>query len=380
MIFERAGMLERFYTDSSNYSFLGKINNFISLKKGPFLRLKSRKIINIPKHKIYSSDLIFFNGLFKHKPSLREFNLWKHKAFSKKAIKWGLGHADAIYHMEIENIDFVRFAKEQNKIIITDMFISPITDKLLIEEQLKYPFLDSVNYSKKEVKGYLAKYKEIIQLSDLILCPSEWVAKGVLEVNPNVANKIRVVPYGSSISFIGLKNKPVKGRFLFVGTDGLRKGLPYLAIAATRLKQSYPDMDFRVAGLKKEDVECHNLFNDLNFLGKLSKSRLKLEYLKADAFILPTFSEGLAGVLIEAMSAGLPIITTKNSGVDIKDEVNALQIETGNVNDIIMAVMKIYNNRDLRDYLSKESIKNASEYTIESWTKRLLKVFEEFDK
>ena len=54
-----------------------------------------------------------------------------------------------------------------------------------------------------------AKYK---------LSVSEWVKEGLHEYMKtiNVSKKIKVIPYGSSISYIS-SNKPIKGRILWVG-------------------------------------------------------------------------------------------------------------------------------------------------------------------
>jgi glycosyltransferase involved in cell wall biosynthesis len=311
--------------------------------------------------------------------SLREYDLWKHRVFSKKAMQWGLGNADAVYHMSIENLDFLKYAKCQRKLLITDVFQSPITDELIMKEQSKFPFLIEANSNHEKLHRYKFFFKQIIELTDLLICPSNWVAQGVLQINPKVENKIRIVPYGSSINLKNIENEPNKGQFLFVGNKILIKGLPYLAQAATRLKKKYPDMDFRVAGLNKEGVLNHKLFQDLRFLGKLDKKSLIDEYRIADAIIVPSISEGLSGALTEAMNIGLPIIATNNAGIIITDEVTGLLIQPGNVDDICLAVEKLLTNRVLREQLSEASKNQAHYYSMESWEKRLVGTLQEMN-
>lgn len=370
-------LLHAFYTDSSSISVLGKLSSLLKIFHPSIKKLANRKLDQIPSIKVKSTDKLFFSNLFEKKMSFKQQNLQNHKIFSKKAIRWGVDGADALYHMYIENLDLVRYAKSKKLKIITDVYISPITEDIMLKEHENFPFLDNVNYSAEDIETYKNKIDEVIELSDVLLCPSNWVAQGVLEINPNVKGKIKVVPYGSSISFKGVENNPTIGRFLFVGYDVSRKGLVYLAKAATLLKQVNAKVDIRIAGLKREGDLTHPIFKDLNFLGKLDFENLKEEYSIADCFILPSFSEGLAGVLVEAMSAGLPIIATLNSGVDFVHEQNGLVIKPGNVKDIVIACNRILNNRGLRANLARNAAEMSSYYTLESWENRLVKVLKD---
>ena len=247
----------------------------------------------------------------------------------------------------------------------------------MIKEHQNHPYLKNINYDLDDMKIYKEKIEEAINLSDVLLCPSNWVAKGVLEVNPKVKDKIKIVPYGSSISFSDLSNDPVVGRFLFVGYDVPRKGLVYLGKAASILKNMNYNIDVRIAGLSREGELNHEVFRDLNFLGKLEFHQLKEEYTLADSFVLPSFSEGLAGVLVEAMSAGLPIISSLNAGIDFSHKENAYVITPGNDKEIVEAMLSIIDNRVLREHLAMNSKKLADYYSIASWGERLEKVLKD---
>lgn len=369
------GILKYLYTDSSNKSLLGFFASIFKSLNSSANKLSNRKIEGIPNDFIKSTDVIFFKSIFRKNTRFKLENLWNHKIFSKKAIKWGVEDADAIYQMYIENLDFIKFAKSKKLKIITDIYISPLTESLMIQEHMKHPFLKNVNYNIDDNKIYEKKVRETIELSDVLLCPSKWVADGVIEFDIRAKDKVKIVPYGSSISFSNVVNKPIKGRVLFVGYDISRKGLIYLGMAASILKNK--NFDFRVAGLERTGELCNNVFQELNFLGKLDYASLKKEYESADVFILPSFSEGLAGVLVEAMSAGLPIIATKNSGIEIQNEEDGLVIKPGDVEDIVTAVNKIYNNRELRNKLAEKALINSEKYSIMAWEKRLVKVLQE---
>ena len=81
----------------------------------------------------------------------------------------------------------------------------------------------------------------------------------------------------------------------------MRKGLHVLVDAFKICREFGMDIELRIAGLESyigEDIEGSRM------LGKLNSEEIKKEFLSADVFVLPTISEGMAGVAIEALAAG----------------------------------------------------------------------------
>jgi len=220
---------------------------------------------------------------------------------------------------------------------------------------------------------------QALELADVALCPSSWVAEGVVMLSPKNAEKIQICPYGSSITYGDRVNEPVPGRIFYAGNCLLRKGLPELARAADLLRPRYPDLDFRIAGIDDPAVRCRPECRNLSFLGSLSGERMQQEFLSADMFVLPTHAEGLASVMIEAIAAGCPVITTRRAGVDIEDGVNGLLIEPGDVDALVAAIERVYGDRGLRDTLAANARTLAANYTMEAWKNRLVAVLRSFD-
>ena len=98
------------------------------------------------------------------------------------------------------------------------------------------------------------------------------------------------------------------------------------------------------------------------------------QYSTADAFVFPTFSEGLAGVVLEAMTA-VTYLTTNASGIQIDNYENAILLEVGSVKSITEACFNILEDRQLRNKLSNNSLKNALFYNEFNWESRLIKCF-----
>ncbi|MBU2410890.1 MAG: glycosyltransferase family 4 protein, partial [Gammaproteobacteria bacterium] len=159
------------------------------------------------------------------------------------------------------------------------------------------------------------KVKEL-ELADLVVVPSQFVADSL----PGwAAGKPRVLsPFGSPSSPAGLASQPPGDRsrplrVLFVGSMGQRKGLADL-FAAMRLLEG-ENIELIVMGsLLKEHA-----FYASQYAGfKHEKGRPHAEVLElmrsCDVFCLPSLYEGRALVMQEAMSQGLPLVITANTG------------------------------------------------------------------
>ncbi len=371
----RAGMLNALYTDSSAESFIGKFVKLLGRRAPELWKNFSRwDIQGVPRAKIYSTDRSFFIELaqkfFRSRKTGIQLYHQRHMVLSSRMQKWGLRGANVVCSMYHEGLDFVRWAKDHGALSVVDVFISPITDQIMEEEITSFPDWEGT-IDRGAIEFERKLWEETVFMADLLTCPSEWVAEGVCAVTPSAAAKIRVVPYGCSIDYQGRVNKPVKGRVLFAGRDPLRKGLHYLAHAATQLKSSIPELDVRVAGLSgylEEIPECKNL----NFLGQLSGDQMKEEYLSADVLVLPALSEGFAGVVAEAIGAGCPVIVTREAGSPVVNEREGLVVPSRNVEALSIAIKRMVEDRAFRDQCVTCCLEQVSFYSEKAWQDRLV--------
>ncbi len=155
-----------------------------------------------------------------------------------------------------------------------------------------------------------------MELADIVVGPGKFVLDSI----PTWAkSKIQIMsPFGSPKQTLpdtvtGVQPQRERLRVLFVGSMGQRKGLGDLFEAIRKLNRL--DVELVVLGtpILSMDFYRHQLDNFT-----FEKSRPHHEVLElmrsCDVFCLPSIAEGRALVMQEAMSQGLPIIITPNTG------------------------------------------------------------------
>ena len=98
-----SGMLYRLYTDSTAYSFIGKVALLLDkiCKVPQSVKRLTKRIPAIPKSRLFSTDLFFFRETFlkcKTKDKFAHIASY-YNGIGKECIKWGLGDCDCIYNM-----------------------------------------------------------------------------------------------------------------------------------------------------------------------------------------------------------------------------------------------------------------------------------------
>lgn len=180
-----------------------------------------------------------------------------------------------------------------------------------------------------------------------------------------------ITPYPTIIP--PAKKEDGKIHFLFLGEIGKRKGVFDILRAIEANKEKFcGKMELKIGGNKNEDELRRQIkefrINDIvTFEGWVSGDK-KLELLNwADVFILPSFNEGLPISILEAMSYGMPIISTFVGGIPevVKNDFNGTIISPGNSEEISIAIMKYITSPEIIKKEGKESKNIVKDYLPE---------------
>lgn len=135
-------------------------------------------------------------------------------------------------------------------------------------------------------------------------------------------SKLRIVHCGVSPERYGQDpERTYSKRLLFVGRLDAVKGVPLLLESLTALRKNHPDAILRIVGdgpdrgALEARAKAEGLEEQVHFLGYQSQSAVAEILADTDVLVLPSFAEGVPVVLMEAMAARVPVVTTQVGGV-----------------------------------------------------------------
>ncbi len=200
-----------------------------------------------------------------------------------------------------------------------------------------------------------------------------------------VTNGVRTDRFGAGIS--ELRRKELRGRigagdrFLYLTVGGIepRKGTVYLADAMARLKATHPDppMLAIIGGHSFQDYRAYRenvlgslessglrLGEDVVLLGTVPDEELPEWFGAADGFAFPSMKEGWGLVVLEAMAAGLPVVT---SDIDVfheflTDEQDALMTGAGDAASLARGLARLVDEETTRQRLAQRGPAVAAAY------------------
>jgi len=168
-----------------------------------------------------------------------------------------------------------------------------------------------------------------------------------------------------------LLNRPY---FFYVGSAEPHKNVNLLLTAFSEvLRNSQVTVDLIIGGKWSRNNICWfeerkkqlGLGPEARWIGFVPEEHLPLLYAGARAFIFPSSMEGFGLPVLEAMSCGTPVITTKVSPLSEVAGNAALLIEPGSLADLVVAMRRLLQEDSLRWTLSRLSIEQASRFSWE---------------
>ena len=93
----------------------------------------------------------------------------------------------------------------------------------------------------------------------------------------------------------------------------------------------------------------------------------------ADVFVLPTQKDGCCNAIVEALSVGLPVISSNGAfNDDILDDENSIRIPPNDIQIMKDAIIRLKNDSLLREKMRMTSYGRHSLYSIEGRAQRII--------
>jgi starch synthase len=349
------GYLKTFYTSSYIANFA--LQNFIQRKEFSFL---SRRFLqglggqHVKSAWRYEIKEQLFRKLKGNTQAVNELVFKRDISFdSDLAKKLPKLSFDAFWGFQGSCRKCLEVANNVGKPGICEMTIAhlPFAKRILDEEAALHPeWADSIDFA-----SFPAYYEQrLIEeplIADKVIAISSFLKHTLVQEGIN-AEKVTVIPLGFDAGLINFTeekvsftNRPL--RLLYVGRITQRKGIKYLLEAIKQFNKT--DVELHIIGNVYGSGKAFQAYkNHYNYTAGVSQHELFKLYSQYDALVFPSILEGFGLVTVEAMGAGLPVITTPHTNATevIEDGKNGYLIPIRDIDAIAMAITNLRNMDD----------------------------------
>jgi len=233
-----------------------------------------------------------------------------------------------------------------------------------------------------------------------LIAVSQVIAKNLLETHPVREEQIEIIHHGVDVAHfqdpgtwrVSVRREGgVSDDQFLIGTIGrLQDGKGHLEFhdMAAEIRQRFPFTRFVIVGepTRGEAYRAQPIYDKINAL-RLQDSVLlpgfrtdiPAVFAALDLFAFPSRAEAFGLVLIEAMAAGKPVISTRCDGVldIIRHEENGLLFDANQMQSFIQAVQNMLEQPDLRARLARQALQTAVEqFSCERFLSRIMDLYD----
>ncbi len=197
-------------------------------------------------------------------------------------------------------------------------------------------------------------YKEL----DLCLSNSDATTKAIRDSYNLPETLFQTIPLTLDQGINNPQPKVLEGNpaLFFAGGNFWRKGLDQVLLALQILRGRVPDPVLHIAGHDKSIKGFRKMAQDLglenrvHFHGRVSPQEVSSMMAGSDIFVLPSKTEALGLVYLEAFAANIPVISGTEGGCReiVIHEKSGLQVPNGRPGRLALAIEKIVRNGSLR--------------------------------
>jgi glycosyltransferase involved in cell wall biosynthesis len=283
---------------------------------------KRRVVTGVPDGQLYRLPLVEWRALqhmrqgFMPIEVLHRRNLHFQQQLPQKLIQ----NADLIIGFDTSSWVLANRAKAAGKPFVLDVSIAHPIEKEKIYQSLRKAYPEWQQELTEKPEWHIKLEQAEMEQADCIVAATRFT-KSTLVKNGIDAAKIAVNAYGTNLSFFASKWEmpahdgyaATKAKsnitFCFLGMLTARKGIPWLLKVWPRLRQQFPECRLLLGGYGALPAGFQ-LPAGVEICGFIEPAQRTAFLQQADVFVFPSFFEGFAQVIIEAMATGLPVITT----------------------------------------------------------------------
>lgn len=256
-----------------------------------------------------------------------------------------------------------------------------------VRERIKQiAYFHGLTMEDSKVRLYNAIDRKVLKQIGQVITVSE-LTKTLLIKRGLEGGRVEVVPNAidPAVMLSGERNgskrsEPIK--ILGAGRFSHEKGFDLLVQAADKLNKEGCAFKIYLYGTGLEEEKLKEMVNERQLSDKIEfcgfVDDIKPIMREMDFLIMPSRSEGMPVVILEAWSQKLGVVATKVGGIPlmIRDGDNGLLIEPENVDDIALKMKKAIEDRDLADRIGIAGYNEIVEkYSFQVQAKQLTEIY-----
>lgn len=379
LIFHSAGLLGRFCTDIwLPYSFAKFAKGSSRWLPSSMRRSLTRTAPALPTKLVdtsYSIGLQYWWRLRQAKDSneIESVHLWASSRFAKFAREVGSRMALHAYAFNSAALEILEAAREQDRRAVLDQTHAPleIENQIAQEEHHFFPEWEQGYQPQQHISERIERQWSEWKVADTILVASEFVKRSIRSIG-GPADRCVVVPYGYDCPPANIQAKLQKKKLhiLLVGGVRLQKGIQYALPAAKAMRN---EAEFRIVGTNYFTPQITTyLRRYFEFVGQVPRPEIQDHYRWADVLLFPSLCDGFGSVIIEALGFGVPVITTPNTGVVVREGLDGFVIPIRDGQAIHDRLCLLNENRLQLQEMSFNARARAEEFNSKAYARRIV--------
>lgn len=221
--------------------------------------------------------------------------------------------------------------------------------------------------------------KKILSVTDkVIVLGEEWKQK----IGEYCSSEIIVLNNAIKIPTENLYNNN-SNCITVLGRLGTRKGTFDIIEATKKLVEKYPNIIVNLAGdgeIDKVNLEIkkYGLEKNINVLGWIDENKRTQLLKDTGIYILPSYNEGMPMSILEAMSYGIPVISTDVGSIPtvIKNDENGYIIKPGDIEKLYTLIDKLIQSSEIRLQMSSNNYNKVNKkFSIDTNIEQLLQIY-----
>ena len=335
-----------------------------------FARYAKNKNLNINAYVIFSRFLSLLKKRFFIKKNVRFYDevvfeflflcIMPVRYIFKSNSKPMVAHVSGFYP------SIMKYFQKNNIKTVLDIAILPNLCIKLLDNKYSEAYL---NQPEIQIEN---REKICLELADKIICPSKFVYANINAMFPQYSSKMKIIPFGTDFSDKKMlkEDRKLTKNILFAGSLNARKGVDQLVHSFLEINDESAELYLCGREFWSTKLPINPKIRKPGFVDVS-------EYLsKCGIFVLPTFMEGSAKVVYEAMAAGLAIITTPSAGSIIQNGYDGIIVPAGDNKALTEAMRLVLYDAKLRETLGRRAKLSVRKYTWDRYAEKVYYVLD----